>query len=389
MWVQPVRYMKKILIFSTLFCACFFTQLSAAKVKSIEQMKQEKKVEPKKKDYRIINSNRLFVEKQGVDEFITHLKGDVHFFYGDTEFYCDEARIFEKNQRVELSGNVKIIEDSTTLQTENLTYSKNEGILNLIKNVFIRQEQYDGTIKTFASQEAQYFRQDKKIIARNNVRLYDERKDVVAFSDYLEYELEKAYGYMIKSPEVLSFSNDSLRITGEKIEYFDDYKKVVVNYNVKTYTTNHRTESDFLIYFRDESKIILTGNPKFYSQQADATAKKFYIYLKNGDVDSVVFEDSVKSFFSNDKDGEKVNVLTADLMNFNFVDGKLDMFSANENVDIVLRNSDEKEFSLNNTTGDKMIVFLDDNTKVETMYMKNRVKGKYYFSKRKSGEESD
>lgn len=371
--------MKRILIYNLLIC--FFCFINAANVKTVEQIKKDKKKEKKQvRDYRIINSNKLFVEKRE-NSYITHLKGDVHFFYNEIEFFADDARIFDNQNRVELFGNVKVIEDSITIQTENLTYTKKDNILMLVKNVFIREEHSDGTIRTFASQQAKYFKNIGKLIATKNVRIFDEKKKLTAYCGYLEYDMSKSYGYMIKSPEIFSTEKDSLTIKGEKIEYFDNYKKIVVQFNVETKSVFHRTESDFLVYFRDSEKIVLSGSPKFFSGQADANADKFYIYLKNNQVDSVVFEDNCIAFFSNKENGEKSNILTSDLMKMDFDNSKIKNFKAIKNTEILLKSETDNNFSLNKVNGDTLTVFVNEKSDVQDLVVNSNVSGKYYFYK--------
>ena len=50
------------------------------------------------KPYQIINADKVVSTRETNDEYITNLTGDVHFFYGETEFYADLAQIFEKQE---------------------------------------------------------------------------------------------------------------------------------------------------------------------------------------------------------------------------------------------------------------------------------------------------
>ena len=54
---------------------------------------QKKELRP----YRLINADSLIATKVN-EEYITNLNGNVHFFYGETEFFSDSAQIYEKKK---------------------------------------------------------------------------------------------------------------------------------------------------------------------------------------------------------------------------------------------------------------------------------------------------
>ena len=61
------------------------SNIYGAKVKSLKN----RKVKKSKKNYRIINSDLLKLRKSN-NEIISQMRGNVHFFYDNIEFYSDK-----------------------------------------------------------------------------------------------------------------------------------------------------------------------------------------------------------------------------------------------------------------------------------------------------------
>ena len=55
------------------------------------------------------------------------LKGEVHIRHDSTHFYCDSANYFD-GRYAELFGHVRMVDDSTVLETEHLTYDRDQHL---------------------------------------------------------------------------------------------------------------------------------------------------------------------------------------------------------------------------------------------------------------------
>ena len=247
----------KILIFSVFIFAIIGSGYGA-KVKSLKN----RKVKKSSKNYRIINSDVLKLRKSN-NEIISQMRGNVHFFYDDIEFYSDRADLYETQQKVQLLGNVKIIKDTITLTAEDVTYFKKEEKVYLIDNVFIKMEnRSNGTMKTFSCHRAEIDRESGQMKADRDIRVYDQERNLRIFCGKMRYNLNTKKGYMVDNPEIFSTSDDSTRLTAKKIDILDGHNKVRAKYNVKTFSKYHRTQSDELVYLSDERKVILLGKPR-------------------------------------------------------------------------------------------------------------------------------
>ncbi len=330
--------------------------------------------------YKLINADKLIINKIE-EEYVTNLFGNVHFFYGDTEFFCDKADIFELQKIVRMQGNVKVYEDTLSLKSDNVDYFRKSERLFLHGDVFATETHIDSTMRTFAADEIEYFRNSRELFAKENVITYDEREDMHGTCGELKYFLDDGYGYLMKEPVLSIAKQDTISISAEKIEYFKDYKKVAATFNVKTFSTDFIMASDFLLYFADEEKAVYLGEPKFTSDLADASAIEFRIFFEEQKIKKAILQDSCYVMFSEAEDQPKKSWAVGDLMEFHFEKGNITFCEATGNVNSHFQQESEesRDFSANNAQGEHLIIEMNDQNEIERISMKDKVHGIYKF----------
>ncbi|MBT5420626.1 MAG: LPS export ABC transporter periplasmic protein LptC [Candidatus Cloacimonetes bacterium] len=337
---------------------------------------QENEIRP----YKLINADKLIINKiQG--EYITNLFGNVHFFYGDTEFFSDKADIFELQKIVRMRGNVEVYDDTLSMKADNVDYFREKERLYLRGNVLATETHIDSTLRTFEAGEVEYFRNSREFFAKDNVQTYDERENIYGTCGELKYFLDDGYGYLIKEPVLSIADKDTLSISAEKIEYFKDYKKVAATFNVKTFSNDFVMTSDFLLYFADEEKAVYIGEPNFTSDLADATAIEFRIFFEDQKIKKAVLQDSCFVQFSDAKDKPKASWANGDLMEFIFEKGNISFCEAKGDVRSYFQQDEinQKDYSANNAKGEHLIIKMDNDNKIKMISMKDKVHGIYKF----------
>jgi len=330
--------------------------------------------------YKLINADKLIINKiQG--EYITNLFGNVHFFYGDTEFFSDKADIFELQKIVRMHGNVKVYEDTLSLKAENVDYFREKERLFLRGNVLAIETHKDSTFRTFEAEEVEYFRNSREFFAKDSVKTFDEREKIHGTCGELKYFLNDGYGYLIKEPILSIADKDTFSISAEKIEYFENYKKVAATFNVKTFSKDFVMTSDFLLYFADEEKAIYIGEPNFTSDLADATAIEFRIFFEDQKIKKAVLQDSCFVKFSDKEKEPKASWAIGDMMEFTFDKGNISYCNAVGNVKSYFQQeaSTNRDFSANEAEGEHLIIEMDEDNKIKMISMKEKVHGIYRF----------
>ena len=332
------------------------------------------------RSYKLINADKLIINKME-GEYVTNLFGNVHFFYGETEFYSDKADIFELQKIVRMQGNVKVYEDTLSLIADKVDYFRKTERLLLRGNVLATETHSDSTIRTFEAEEVEYFRNSREFFANENVTTYDERENMYGTCGELKYFMNDGYGYLMKEPILSIADKDTLSISAEKIEYFEDYKKVAATFNVKTFSKDFLMTSDFLLYFADEEKAVYLGEPSFTSDLADAKAIEFRIFFEEQKIKKAILQDSCFVQFSEEEDQPKKSWAIGDLMEFNFEGGNITFCEATGNVISYFQqdSTENRDFSANNAQGEHLIIEMDGQNNIERISMKNKVKGTYKF----------
>ncbi len=330
--------------------------------------------------YRLINADKLILEMKN-DEYYSHLIGNVNFFYGDTEFFADRAELYEIQKIARLFGNVSVIEDTLTLYADRIEYKRLEEHINLYDNIKIIETHADSTVRSFFADQAQYMRNEEKIIAVDNVSFYDERDKISGYCHYLDYDLEKGYGFITQQPSIVFAGEDSLTISSEKIEFYRDFSRVAASFNVETVYTDYQVLSDFLLVFTEDDYAVFLGEPQYFSEFADASAEKIYLYFEDRTIKDALLENDCKILFRTDTNGEKNSELYSDTVSLLFNDGKVSGMKAKGSVRSTYRTQPgSKESFINYAESDSLVIGFDSDNEIENINFFGNVKGKYYFS---------
>jgi len=332
--------------------------------------------------YRLIHADSLRAKK--IDSaYISELTGNVHFFYGDTEFYSDKAFLFEADKIVRMIGNVKVLEDTLTLTAQKVSYFRLQEKLELEGDVYFMETHQDSSWRTFNAEKVEYLRDNKNFQAWNNVQVFDSRENISANCGYMTYNSDKGYGYLQKSPELQMASKDSLWIKSRKIEYYDDYKKIVAIFDVETLMPDYYLTSNFLIYYSEEDKATYRGEPKLFSDLFDADASEVTLYFDDKKLYKANLLDSCRVDYKVIESGEKENWVTSDEMEFYFKEGIIEECRAYRNIESLYIQQKDKnlkhDYIRNSTTTEKLIMFMDSEGYIEKIGLSTNIDGKYSF----------
>jgi lipopolysaccharide export system protein LptA len=319
------------------------------------------------------------------DEHITYLRGNVHFFYDDIEFKSDRAEIYDVQQYVVLRGNVIVIQDTLSTTCVEAQYYHETQFLRLQGNVVMTETHTDGTFRRITANMGRNYRDKGEFIFQGNVFAFDSKDMLYGSAGYAFYNQMEGYGYMIQRPLVWRTGEDSLSISAEKIEFFQDTNRVVASFNVVTQNSEIRTRSNFFIYYGDEERLFYFGEPMFFSESGDGNADLITVYLEEDSIKEIVMEGDSFIKFSSDDNEAKDNWVSSTNMVLYYSAGKPIEFVARENVQSFIRQSrdNRSQAMSNNVSGEVLHLFFDDNSNIESLNITERIKGKYRFERRR------
>jgi lipopolysaccharide assembly outer membrane protein LptD (OstA) len=329
---------------------------------------------------RLIHSDKLFLSKIQ-EEQVMELNGKVHFWYGDTEFFCNRALIFDLQKIARLDGKVNVSNDSLSINADSLTYYRIAGDLNAGGKVYITENRKKGPFRWFRSEYMIYNQNKDNLTVWRNVSAYDKEENATANCGYAFWDRKLGYAYMIESPVMHVAKDDTLDIRADKMEYFEEDKKLIATFNVQAMSKDYQTKSDFLIYSLQEDKAIFTGQPKFISEYADAEAKEFSLYFKDRELQRAELADSCRVLFSGQKSKARDNWVRAKYISIDFSEGNITSFRAETSVnyDYTQEEIADKDYFFNSGEGEFLEAMFTPDNKLELMQMRKNIKGTYRF----------
>lgn len=138
------------------------------------------------------------------------LRGDVRFRRGGMQMFCDSAYFYEKTNSLDAFGNVRMEQGDTLFIYSDVMF-------------------YDGIMQIAR--------------VRYNVRM--ENRDVVLFTDSLNYDLQPNIGYYFDGGKIVDTENELTSVYGQ---YSPDTKQAVFNFDVQLVNEEYTLYSDTLEY---------------------------------------------------------------------------------------------------------------------------------------------
>ncbi len=334
--------------------------------------------------YRLINADHLQMNRIS-DEYITYLRGNVHFFYGDIEFKADRAEVYEKQKYVIMKGNVLAIQDTLSIKCNEAQYYHNNEFLRVQGNVIMTETGSQGSYREVRANTGEYKRLDGDIELKGNIKAYTQLDSLHAIAGFATYNLSTGYGYLSQKPVIWKAGNDSLSLSAEKIEFYNDTQRIIASFNVVTENNDLKATSNFLIYYGLEERLVYIGNPKVYSKFGDGQADLITVFLKEQQIDKIDFNDNCLIYFSTEEDEIKNNMVKSSRMQLFYQEGKPSKFYAEESVETYfVQHSNQKQLAMNNRVfSNKLQLSFDDEMQIQIIKLDAVTKGKYRFERKK------
>jgi len=330
--------------------------------------------------FRLIHADKLYMTNQPTGQ-ILDLTGNVHFFYGDTEFKGHRALILDAQKIARLSGNVVVQNDSLHLVADSLAYYRIPELLNLGGKVRLTQRTESGFVRWMEGDHAIYDRGKDSFTAWSRVKAFDQQENAYAQCGYGFWDRAGGYSYLIEEPRVQAGTTDTLYVKADKMEYFHEERKLIATFNVRTDSREYHATSDFLIYFAEEEKAVFLGEPRFENDFASAEAREFQLFFEERELKQVVLVDSCLVNFAREEGQPRTNWVRAKDIELNFLDGKIVDFSADTAVSyyFLQEQTEKQDFFINSATGDRLKAKFGEDNKLKLMDMGGKIKGIYKF----------
>ena len=301
-------------------------------------------------------------EKNG--EQIRELIGNVELTQGNIRLKCNHAIQYFSSNKVEVSGNVVIYQDTLRLFSDdgvyfgdtrttispgkvritdghlNLTarsghYDANNRKANFYRDVIVRDLE-----NTIYSDAMIYYRDSSKVFSSGNVKVVSNENHTTAYSDSLEYYRKTKYSKMMGNPELMQI--DTVRMKNSqpdsiKIDTLFLKAKLLISDKRDSKSTLYAVDSvrllrdnlniacNSLSYFVHDSLFILEKEPIIWYETNQIFSDSMTIFLFNRSIDKI--NTSGNAFMLSEVDSvskKAYNQIMGDTLQLLFSGNKLD-----------------------------------------------------------------
>ena len=358
------------------------------------------------------------VDGEDAREFI----GSVRFTQENVHIACDRALQMLKSGRVDLTGNVVVVDDSgVTMNSPRGIYYRDErravaldsvhlfdGKVNLTakfgeyfvdpKRAFFRKQVVvQDTSSTVTADSLTYFRVEKRSIAQGAVTVYNRADNITMRGHRLDHWSEKQFSRMSDKPVLTQVDSggqgtfDTLVVRSRVMEAYRDTQKLLLAVDsVQILRTNLAAVCKVAKFYTANDSIVLRGSPVVWYQDTQVTGDSINVYLKARKLDHVLVMGNAFAISRSDSSfPDRYDQITGESMKMQFADKGLSRIDVETRaISIYHLYEDSLANGLNKTSGDRIIIFFDDG-KVQSLRVIGGVEGQYFPENMVHGKERE
>jgi lipopolysaccharide export system protein LptA len=348
--------------------------------------------------------------------------GSVRFRQENIHISCDRALQMMQSGRVNLTGNVVVVDDSgITMKSPRGVYFRDERRAMALDSVHLSDGKVILTAKfgeyfvdpkraffrwqvvvldsssTVTADSLTYFRVDKRSIAQGDVRICNRTDNITITGHRLDHWSEKQFSRVTEDPVLTQIDSgntgrsDTLVVRSRVMEaYRDTLKLLLAIDSVQIIRTDLAAVCKLAKFYTQSDSINLRGSPIVWYQDTQVTGDSINVYLKERKLDHVSVMGNAFAISQGDTGfPERYDQISGELMRMQFAEKGL------QHIDVETRATsvyhlyeDSLANGLNKTSGDRIIISFDEG-KVQTLRVVGGVEGRYLPENMVRGNERD
>lgn len=347
------------------------------------------------------------VDSEDAREFI----GDVKFKQENIHVTCDRALQLLRSGKVELTGNVVVVDDSgVTMRSPRGIYYRDQrravgldsvniddGNVTLTakygeyfvdpKRAFFRKDVVVvDTASVVTADSLTYFRVDKHSIAQGNVRVYNRTDNITMMGHRLDHWSERQFSHVTDRPVLVQVDSsgagsfDTLVVRSREMEaYRDTTKLLVATDSVRIVRTDLAAVCGLAKFYTEADSITLRLSPIVWYQDTQVTGDSINVHLKNRKLDFVDVMGNAFAISRGDSNfPDRYDQITGERMRMQFADKGLQQIDVETHaISLYHLYEDSLGNGLNRTSGDRILIQFEEG-KVASIRVVGGVEGKYY-----------
>lgn len=217
---------------------------------------------------------------------VRHLEGNIHLRQGTAELFCQQVTWYVDLDKTILRQNVTFIDGPRTLQADEIIYYNEKQVAHAMGHVVMVDSVYKVT-----SDNATYYELDEKIAAKDNVTITDDDNSVILTGQHAEYFSKEEYAKATGNPVLTkldSTGNADIVVIGDVMELFAGGDSTIVKDNVVITHKKSKATCNKAEYFREESRIVLSGEPVVQQKFDKLTGKEIELFFRKQNLEKVI-----------------------------------------------------------------------------------------------------
>jgi lipopolysaccharide export system protein LptA len=380
--------------------------------------RQEKLIELRAADV----MNGKVVNGEQAREFV----GRVHFVQHTesgqlVHVWCDRALQYLTQNKVDMSGHVRVVKDSMTLTSNSGVYYGNTKRVESHSDVHLergtsvltaRDGEYFADEKrahfwtnvvlvdsatTILCDDLTYFEDRERSIAVGSVKVVQSGSANTVYGDSLEHFDRTHYTIVPKNPRLVKFDTsstgeiDTFLVVGKLMEsYQDSSDRLIATDSVKMARSDLSAQCGKATFYVSRDIIILQSQPVVWQGENQISGDSIVVRLEQKALKTVYVKGKAMAISHADSvRRRRFNQLTGRAMTMSFASSKLRRVDVDRNATSLYYLFDgTSPNGSNRSSGDKILIELDEG-KIDRIKVVGGVQGQYHPEKMIDGRESN
>ncbi|MFH2054435.1 MAG: putative LPS assembly protein LptD, partial [bacterium] len=301
---------------------------------------------------------RIRLESAGQSRFgfadggiVSHFWDGVRFTRGEAKLTADSAVYYENEDRVELYGQVSVVEEMRSLDADTLFYDHRSGLADAFGNVVIRD--YGRHVRLDGGR-AQVFEDDETLVLWRQPRLI------------MDFDLQRLQTFVL----------------ADTIKYFSSEQTVSAINSVKITQGTLEATSDQATFYTDKEQFRLTGNVKARQRLNTLAGEEMMVFSQDKVLQRIELEGKGEAIFRQSAQADTIayneSRLLATAIDFYFAEDQLELIRAAGNSYIYYNPAPEDTVAKgrNVASGDSTILYFS-NTQLDSAFVITSAEGTY------------
>ena len=348
------------------------------------------------------------------NEEVRELTGNVYFVQiaaegGLVKVWCDRALQFMKQNKIEVYGNVKVVQDSVTIRSKegvyyaerrmmegkkgvqlergktHLTALQGEYFVDEKRSHFIGDVILVDTSTTITCNEMHYFEAETRSIAIGNVHVFENANSVNIYGDSLIHIEQKKFTLVLKQPRLVKIDTsaggiiDTMVVVSREMQSIQDTAEHFVAIDsVRMVKGGMSARCGKATYFVKNDLIVLQTHPIIWSDENQITGDSIRIRMEDKRIRNMWVKNRAMAISRVDTAlPSRFNQLTGRELTMYFLANKLEQVDVQKNATSLYYLFDNKEPNgANKSSGDRIFIdFVAD--EVDRIKIVGGVQGQY------------